>query len=380
MKRKLPDLIFEGVRRLKVNEILHRGLKSNNEVIRLARDFEKRVAEISLKPDEAFILSRLDSATRISDVLLVSPLGLEVTQKILLGFLVTDVIEFVAATADKRQESSQGATANRTRLDPQINGENAQSILNEESDQVRADVFSMLDRAKNHNYYDLLDVGPTAVMDEIKKSYYSLAKKYHPDCYHQSTSQDFKEALDTIFSILSQAYETLKVPATRSSYDAKIFRLESSPSVTEKAGTPASTSSTPHQKLADLNYRQGRGYFDQKDYWSAIQAFRQAVRMEPENPRYRYWLGAALSKNAKWRREAEEHFLKAIQLEQFTPDAYVGLGLLYQEAGMHKRAENQFKQALQVSPDNKTAQDALNILLGAGAKKAKGLDSLKSLF
>ncbi|MCI0422493.1 MAG: tetratricopeptide repeat protein [Acidobacteria bacterium] len=180
---------------------------------------------------------------------------------------------------------------------------------------------------------------------------------------------------------MAQAYDTLKVPATRTSYDAKVFRLESpSGASPDKPAPPASPSHAPQQKLAELNYRQGRGQYDQQDYWSAIQAFRQSVRMEPENPRYRYWLAMSLSKNAKWRREAEEHFLKAIDLEQFNADYYVGLGVLYREAGMQKRAENQFKQALQVNPGNRAAQEALDAMLAAVEKKNTGLGALKGLF
>jgi tetratricopeptide (TPR) repeat protein len=104
------------------------------------------------------------------------------------------------------------------------------------------------------------------------------------------------------------------------------------------------------------------------------------VRIEPENARYRYWLAMALSKNAKWRREAEEHFLKAISLDQFVADYYVGLGLLYKEAGMQRRAENQFKQALQISPGDSNARIALDALVGASEKKNNKNGPLRGFF
>jgi Flp pilus assembly protein TadD len=102
--------------------------------------------------------------------------------------------------------------------------------------------------------------------------------------------------------------------------------------------------------------------------------------MEPEVARYRYWLAMALSKNAKWRREAEEHFLKAIEMEQFNAEYYIGLGLLYKDVGMQKRAENQLRQALQMNPENRAAREALDSLLPSSAKKTSGLDTLKGLF
>jgi curved DNA-binding protein CbpA len=253
-------------------------------------------------------------------------------------------------------------------------------MTSQEIEEVKADVYSMLDTARNNSFYELLGVTPSAGIDEIKKAYYALAKKYHPDRYHHSGVAEIKEALETIFSTLSQAYETLKVPATRTSYDAKIFKLDTpTPTPEKKPSSGAAAAGPGQQKLAELNYRQGRGYFDQQDYWSAIQAFRQSVRLEPGNARYRYWLGMALTRNPKWRREAEEHFLKAIEIDQFKADYYAGLGLLYKEVGMAKRALGQFNRALQLEPENRMALEGLSSLPEANQKKT-GLATLKNLF
>jgi curved DNA-binding protein CbpA len=381
----VPNLIFEGIRRLTNPDVIHRGLKGPDRLIRLAPQFEARAAEIFLKPDEAFILSRIESSARISEVLQLSPLGLEMTQKILYGFVSVGIVEFVQPTTQQAIPSRPAASqayrsTSAPSYQPVARDDDGETKEEEDLTEVRSDVFLMLDRAKTRNYYEVLDVSVTAALDEIKKSYYALAKKYHPDRYHQTTEGDLKDALDTIFSTLSQAYDTLKVPATRGSYDAKTFRLES-PAPTAQNPTVASTpGQAPQQKLSELSYRQGRVYYDQRDYWSAVQALRQSVRIEPENARYRYWLAMALSKNAKWRREAEEHFLKAISLDQFVADYYVGLGLLYKEAGMQRRAENQFKQALQISPGDSNARIALDALVGASEKKNNKNGPLRGFF
>jgi len=374
VKLALPSLIFEGVRRITNMEVIHRGLKGSDTVIRLVPDFESKAASVFLKPEEAFVLSRIESSARISEILQISPLGLETTQRALYGFLATGIVEPVQGSASGRQATAPAASkAYRSGSAPEFPAETTGLQADaeaEDTESVRSDVFLMLDGAKTKNFYDMLGVSPTASLDEIKKSYYSLAKKYHPDRYHQSKSEDLKNALDQIFSTLAHAYDTLKVPATRGSYDAKVFRLETSAGVSPEKATPAAPAPTaPQQKLAELNYRQGRGQYDQQDYWSAIQAFRQSVRLEPKVARYRYWLAMSLAKNVKWRREAEEHFLKAIDLEQFNADYYVGLGMLYKEAGMQRRAEGQLKQALQVNPDNRAAQEALDNLLAGSAKK-----------
>ncbi len=384
----VPNLIFEGIRRINNPEIVHKGLRGLDKLIRFCPHYESKVSEIFLKPDEAFVLSRVDASTRISEILQLSPLGLEVTQKILYGFLSTGIIEFVSPVSDSPPVAS---TATKTRPyrpspAPEFNLEiGSQSKEDPEDDMgtAKAEIFLMLDTAKNRNYYDLLGVSATAASDELKKSYYTLAKKFHPDRYHHLKDTELKNALEIIFSTLAQAYDTLKVPATRGSYDSKIYKLDATPSAEDKpprVNSPSTAAGSGQQKLAELNYRQGRGYLDQQDYWSAIQAFRQSVRLEPGNARYRYYLGVALSKNPKWRREAEEHFVKAIEIEQFNAEYYIALGALYKDVGMLKRAESQFKQALQISPHNAAAQEALEGLQESNGKGSKALNSLKNLF
>ncbi|PYV90137.1 MAG: hypothetical protein DMG05_11410 [Acidobacteria bacterium] len=377
------NLVLEGIRRIKNSEIIHKGLKGTESLVRLAPDYESKVADLLIKPDEAFILSRIEPTSRISEILQVSPLGLEMTQKALYGFISTGIIEFVTDSNESASTSPPRSYRAQRSQELSATPPSSETSEKEEEDikEARADILLMLEDTKKSNYYDLLKVPSNACFDEIKKAYYGLAKKYHPDHY-QASAIDLKNSLDTIFSTLSQAYDTLKVPATRASYDAKIFKLEENQAHSTEKSVTSQTSATggAQQKLAELNYRQGRGYFDQKDYWSASQAFRQSVRLEPENARYRHWLATCLTKNPKWRREAEEHFLKAIELEQFNPSHYLGLGLLYQEVGMPKRAEAQFRQALQLSPGDRAAKEALETLASSKGSEKKGFKTLKTLF
>lgn len=65
----------------------------------------------------------------------------------------------------------------------------------------------------SQNYYDILGVDKNATMDDIKKSYRKLAKKYHPDKNpeHADHEDRFKE--------ISEAYSVLSDETKRSNYD-----------------------------------------------------------------------------------------------------------------------------------------------------------------
>ena len=68
------------------------------------------------------------------------------------------------------------------------------------------------------NYYDILEVSPTATLAEIKRSYHRLARLHHPDLN--------KEALDTHIKRLNRAYQTLRDPHKRAAYDEQLAGVQ----------------------------------------------------------------------------------------------------------------------------------------------------------
>ena len=64
------------------------------------------------------------------------------------------------------------------------------------------------------DYYSILGVSKNANQKDIKKAYYQLAKKYHPD-----TNKDDPHAMKK-FQEVSEAYEVLSDDSKRSQYDS----------------------------------------------------------------------------------------------------------------------------------------------------------------
>ena len=70
---------------------------------------------------------------------------------------------------------------------------------------------------QDKTFYEILGVPEDAKLDEIKKRYRELARKYHPD-----VAQD-KELASQIFNLVTEAYKTLSDDDTRKTYDAEQF-------------------------------------------------------------------------------------------------------------------------------------------------------------
>jgi DnaJ-class molecular chaperone len=68
------------------------------------------------------------------------------------------------------------------------------------------------------NYYDILGVDNRASQAEIKKSFRTLAMKYHPD--KNKSSEDFKHK----FMLIIEAYEVLSDATARKDYDINTNR------------------------------------------------------------------------------------------------------------------------------------------------------------
>jgi molecular chaperone DnaJ len=65
------------------------------------------------------------------------------------------------------------------------------------------------------DYYDVLGVSPDAGAAEIKRAYRQLARRYHPDISGEDRAGSFLE--------VSRAYEVLRDPERRHSYDARLL-------------------------------------------------------------------------------------------------------------------------------------------------------------
>jgi Tfp pilus assembly protein PilF len=71
---------------------------------------------------------------------------------------------------------------------------------------------------------------------------------------------------------------------------------------------------------------------------------------------------------AVFRKQAEQHLLRAIELEHMNADSYLQLGKLYIKVSLPKRAEAQFYEALRWDGEN---SEALKQLQTLGKQKSK---------
>ena len=175
--------------------------------------------------------------------------------------------------------------------------------------------------------YQVLGVPSTATDEEVKKAYRDLARKYHPDNYHDNPLADLAQER---MKEINEAYET----------------VQSQRKAARSGGYSAGGQSYGQ------NYGQSYGY--QGGYTSRYQRVRMAISQGDLN------LAEELL-NAQSDHDAEWNFLK---------------GAVCYRRGWLDEARQYYQTAVQMDPDNAEYQRALDLAEGRGGYRPDGYSTM----
>lgn len=301
---------------------------------------------IKLLPAEGFVLSRVTEATTLKDVLAISGLAEEDTLRAVYGLSMSGLLL-------RSWPSVQIPEGTKASTDQ---SEDADEVLSDEEDLSR--LFARLEKASD--FYEVLGVGRQSSEEELKNAYHKLARRYHPDRFHQSDAK-LNSQIDSAFAYIARAYGTLGDHASRAAYDAKHETNsppEPAPASTEQSDSKVATKK-PESDRAEASYQKGLAA-KQNQPEHALRLFAEAASLEPRIARYRAEYGRALIANPDTRRIAEIELKAAIALEPADASYRITLAELYRALGLRRRAEGEIQRALAVDPKNEAARSLLS--------------------
>ena len=317
------DIILEGTRRMDDIDAMRRDVGNSHGLLRHSENPLLLYQKISLTPSEGFVLSRVDGVSTVADIAAISPLGEEETIRCIYGLVSAGVLEIqvaepvAPATESKESEEKVDIPMPEAEtLDRSAAAQAKPEGPTPEETAIRDDILARHASLSTATNYDLLGISMNASTAELKKAYYAMAKKYHPDRHHSPFLHDVHGQLEELFLKVQQAYQKLSDPLSRRRYDSSL-RTEAprgevphtGPSsggvaIGGNAPPPDTEAPRPMDKMAEAQYREGKRHFLEMRFFDAIQCLREAVRLAPDKGHYHKLLAQALVKNPHWRKEA----------------------------------------------------------------------------
>ena len=246
------EIIFEGIRQLPDMQLLRRWLGDFNRKVVPASDPYMLFQTVSLKPHEAYVISRMDAPLSINELLAISGIPEEQLLRTICALKMAGIVESLEGDTRPQLFANSVAESMQAPSDAQF-----QSVDAAAAAQLCFEVTEVVRQIEqNADHYQVLGVSRRATPEEIKKAYRERAKKFHPDRHSQLAAFDFqiKSELERVFIRVQEAYGTLGDEAKRRKYDAAV-RFPTTPTAPPSSGvsttaprppvTPSTTGSRP---------------------------------------------------------------------------------------------------------------------------------------
>ncbi len=387
---KPEKLLIESARRLPVEFVAGRFTNKSEKLFPESQAAD----ELNLLPTEAFVLTRVDTALSINELLTVGGLPEAETLHIIYtlalgGFLrreswpqALSAQELARARAVKATPAKDAPAKQAAPVEAESKSEPKSPMVPqatseaEEQRDAQSEIEALFAKIRSTtDYYQTLGVRRSANTGDIKRAYYALAKRFHPDRFRRDADTAQLARIESAFAQIAQAYDTLKSNQSRAPYDLKLLKQEEAERTTRatavaeqaeinfkegarsagsKASTPANM--TPTAQQAEEAFRHGLSALQQGNRASAIAALGEAARLAPTEPRYRAHFGHAMISEQRLRRSAEAELKAAITLDANNASYRVMLAELYSDLGLIRRAQTELDRALSIDPQNDAAR------------------------
>jgi tetratricopeptide (TPR) repeat protein len=221
----------------------------------------------------------------------------------------------------------------------------------------RDEVQQLIEVSQKGTYYELLGVNAESQANEIKKSYYALAKRFHPD--HHMDEADLIRPLQALMHVVTEAYHTLRDDRNRSAYDKALVT---------KGAFDLARERTESQETFEVCRTRANECLRAGNFVGSISFLRKCTLLAPHDAKSHLLLARSVTTVAAYRDEAILHFQKALELDPWNTDAYFYFGQFYETLKLPWRATSLYSQLLTIDPDHARAQARLSAIEGISSK------------
>jgi tetratricopeptide (TPR) repeat protein len=333
LKMSMGNLIYAGINRITHWTRIRNEMPDTDSVLKISEDPLSLFQDIELSSQDKKMISLIDGKKTIKEIIDSAWTSSFEALKILYVLWSIGIIE----------ESAKGETL-KSEEDALL--DIFKPFSDEQEPVSPAEIDSLFAKLGTLSLSELLEVDWKADTEAIRKSYYRLAKEYHPDRHFASGDPATKMKLTAIIEALSKAYQILRDNNLRSEYYRAL--------VAPKKAAKAEVRGAPE----DL-FKRGTAELKNRNFPAAVGHLETATSLKPDSAQYLNYLSLAYSKIPGRMKDAEDALQRAIKIEPFNPDLHANLGLLYFKSGFVKKAQSSLQKALKIDPKHEKAQKGL---------------------
>ncbi|MCL4557354.1 MAG: DnaJ domain-containing protein [Deltaproteobacteria bacterium] len=217
--------------------------------------------------------------------------------------------------------------------------------LSEEHRRLLEGLKDKFDEIKEKNYYEVLNISQSADRAAVKRSYFALAKQYHPDHFFDYPPE-IKEAASEIFTLVTTAYGALSDDGERGKYNEYLKTGEKE----------MENSEAEHIVKAELQFQKGMILLKTNNLKDAYQSLKWAVELNPTEGEYLSYFGWVIFKlepnSDSARAKGMEYIQRGLQLNKEQDTGYYFLGRILKVTGEEQKALDAFKTAYAKNQQN----------------------------
>jgi hypothetical protein len=229
---EVAAMLTESARALPPEFVAAR-MRDDEEVAPAEGAQEKVESGMRLLPSEAFILSRVYTPMRLAEVVALGGLPESETRRAVYVLTLAGLLERPERTPALPAEALREAVARQQRPGAAQAAQQAapgvparQTGEREPPPEPVAEgtVEELFALARGANHYEVLGLARSATSADVKRVYYTHARRLHPDRFRRDADEGQRQRIDAAFAKVTQAYETLKDASLRAAYDLKLSK------------------------------------------------------------------------------------------------------------------------------------------------------------
>jgi tetratricopeptide (TPR) repeat protein len=231
------------------------------------------------------------------------------------------------------------------------------------SDALRTAITELNQRLDTASHFEILGVAENATADEINGMYMRALRMYHPDRLAAAGLRELAPQAERVMARMGEAASVLRDPKRRSDY------------VAARAGKKTESSTTMSIVDAEKCFQKGEVLLRKGDYAAAIEAFSDAIKVNPSEQQYRAYLAWARFDDPRARkelvaREALATLQQVVATETRFARGYFWIGQIWKFLNDPIQAEKAFREALRLDKGMVDAEREIRLLEMRKAKAA----------